>query len=220
MNALWVLSLYNTLHFFTTDLIEKVSTTYSILRTAFAQKTYLMLEGVSAPYERSAVLTASQCSAVPLWYYSKEVRAFIAWSAGEELVLRNHTRGGKPLSILSMSIMNDENELHDLTDFIGGVTVYHPDGVQPSVAHILAAWSLESKVVVNPLGPYAVQMITEGADSIAVPPDSQEPLNRLTVPEVARDQPEGARDGPEVARDGPEVARDGPEVARDGPEVE
>jgi hypothetical protein len=183
MNALWFLSFYNTLHFFTTDVIDKISRTYSILVTAFAQKTYVMLEGISAPYERSAVVTGGPSSAVPLWHYVKEARTFLACSAGEDL--QPYTRGGKPLSILSMTIMNDDHELYDLTEFIGDVTVYHTDGAQPSVAHILAAWSLESKHVLNPSGSYVVRMITAAADSIAVPADSQEQLNTLTAPAEA-----------------------------------
>lgn len=188
MNTLWWLSLYSYVHSCASSLSEKLLETYSILVTAFQKKSYLLLEGISAPYEHSAVLTGVSASAVPVWHYLKEAKAFIAWSAGQRLEhAENYVMGGKNLSILSMAIMDDTTQLYDLTDFIAGITVYHAGGLQPSVAHILAAWSLHSKIVLSASHAYLAHMITDTAESIAVPIDSQESLDTLVSPEGAEE---------------------------------
>lgn len=56
------------------------------------------------------------------------------------------------LPILSLEIRDGDTVLHDLTEFIGTMRVHvrGDDKFSPSIVHILSAWTITSKIVLNP----------------------------------------------------------------------
>jgi len=65
--------------------------------------------------------------------------------------------------------MYEERVVHDLTDFLENVEVFHANITMfPSIAHILGAWSLSSKIVLNPEHNYTVDIITDTGDTLSV----------------------------------------------------
>ena len=113
-------------------------------------------------------------SATPLWYYREDTKTFVEWSL-EFQTMDDAERGleAKELPILSMVIVDEERVIHDLTDFLGPVRVFHSSPtVFPSIAHIVGAWSLSSGIVLNPSNKYFANSITSSADTVAMPIDS------------------------------------------------
>jgi hypothetical protein len=56
------------------------------------------------------------------------------------------------LPLLSLEIQDGDIILHDLTEFVGTMRVHvrGDDKFSPSISHILSAWTLTSKVILNP----------------------------------------------------------------------
>lgn len=161
-----LLSLYNTVFDYTEAWFAKLTTFWNAFWSACRPKRHVFFEGICSPYEVSAVNVGAASSALPLWSY--EDRTFTQW----------RTLGGptQSLPILSLTISDEERELHDLTDFVESIRVSNTGEIFPSIAHILAAWSLSSKIVLDP-STYTVNIITTAADILTFPVTSNDFLN-------------------------------------------
>ena len=151
--------------------VTNVAYLYKTLVDAYSVKTYLLFERMVSPYNRSDVHLGSASSALPLWYYREDTRTFNEWS----LEYTENKRSEIP--ILSMAITDGERILHDLTDYMESVRVFHSTGAIPSIAHILGAWSLSSGIVLNPTNNYFVTVITSTADTVTLPMTDVKYLN-------------------------------------------
>jgi len=166
MNVLMLLSIYNTVFGYADAWFTKLTTFWNAFWAACSTKQHVFFEGICSPYEISEVNMGAASSALPLWSY--EDRTFTQW----------RTLGGptQSLPILSMTISDKEREIHDLTDFVESIRVCNTGETFPSIAHILGAWSLTSKIVLDPTA-YTVNVITTSADILTFPVTSTQALS-------------------------------------------
>jgi len=183
--VLFLLRAYNYLGKFIDTSVKNISYVYSTLDQAFRVKTHILFDGISAPYDK-ALVNVIASSAKPLWFYQGDSQTFIEWSRQFESIDDAKQLPAKTLPILSMAVVDADEVLHDLTDFLDTVTVHHSEGKFPSIAHILAAWTLSSGIVLDTQRPYFANMITSTANTIAVPIDTHEYLNTLLEEPVAQ----------------------------------
>jgi hypothetical protein len=162
--------MYNYLAYAVGTCATTIHTLYTGVRNAFSVKTHILFEGISTPYDKVLVNTGAPSSAMPLWWYNKDETAFIEWSPLND----RDVKKGVSLPILSMTIVDEGRAIHDLTDFLETVRVFHTNGVFPSIAHILGAWSLSSGIVLNTKREYFASIITSDADTLALPVDTHE----------------------------------------------
>ena len=169
MDALMLLRIYNRVFNAIDCCASNVSYIWTTLVNAYSVKTHLLFEGIAAPYLISSVNIGAPSSAVPLWRY--EEGRFLEWT----LTAPETSPKPRQLPILSMNVVSDDRVIHDLTDFVDSLRVSHsnPDTF-PSIAHILGAWSLSSRIVLNPANKYFVTIVTTTADTLAMPVDSHE----------------------------------------------
>jgi hypothetical protein len=177
MNLIVLLTYYNYAHSCIIGAVDAFFEIYDAVMHAFEKNLYVLFEGRSVAYSTSTVNAGAPSSAKPLWFYDKEVQTFVEWSTDREAVTTSTTK--KSLSALSLTIMNEGEILHDLTDFVSGISVQTFRGQQPSVAHILAAWALSSKIVLD--RSYEATIITDSADFVTVSVESQVPLGEVAT---------------------------------------
>ena len=139
---------------------------WTAVADSYAVKSYVFFDEIAAPYLRTAVNLGAPSSALPLWSYSIETNTFVEWGSGVDLK-------SVSLPFLSLAVVHKERVIHDLTDFVESIRVAHTNKTCfPSIAHILGAWSLSSKIVLNPTNQYFVNTITSTAETIAFPTTS------------------------------------------------
>lgn len=174
MNAMMLLRMYNTLYNGLYTCYTNVSYIWETLRNAYSDKVYLLFSGISAPYPKESVHVGAPSSAIPLWYYEKDTKTFVEWTRAHTTMEKTkpHLHLSR-LPILSMAVMYEERVVHDLTEFLENVQVFHANiSMFPSVAHILGAWSLSSKIVLNPEHKYTVDIIRDTGDTVSIKADS------------------------------------------------
>ena len=146
--------------------LHTISTVYKTIRDAFGPQVYLMFEQNGAPYLQSNTNVGVSSSALPFWYYDLQGKCFVEWELGTSIRQMFNKCGGMSLPILSMEIVSGDDVVYDLTDFIGNIKVHTQElGTYPSVAHILAAWYLESGIVLDTTRPFMVRMLDINADT-------------------------------------------------------
>ena len=178
---LCILRMYNTLSKAYTTVKGKLLQLYENAVFILSDKVYVLFENNATPYLRSSVNTGATSSAPPQWYFNKDTKSFIYWRFGESPEKSiYHYLGYDKLPILSMGITKGEECLHDLDDFINSITVYKPQEADfPNMAHLIGAWSLTSKIVLDSTRDYKVCLLTDMADSICVPIYTHESLDKL-----------------------------------------
>jgi hypothetical protein len=141
------LGYYNTFSSFCSSAQSTILKIYHALRVAFSPPYYIFFNGVDHPLPFSAVDLHAPGSAQPLWVYSQEANTFYEWPVHETDTINPHS-----LPILSLEIKDGDDVLHDLTEFVGTMRVHvrGDDKFSPSISHILSAWTLTSKIVLNP----------------------------------------------------------------------
>ncbi len=179
MNPLLLLSVYNHIHLLSEACVKHAQYLWQTLVDAYTIKTHIFFQGIASPYSSSTVHTRTRGSATPLWHYRADTKTFVEWSnqfqgmADAEAALQQTS-----LPILSMTIVDGEEVIHDLTEFIGPIRVFHSTPkVSPSIAHIIAAWSMSSGIVLHPSNNYLANTITNFADTVAIAINSHEYLN-------------------------------------------
>lgn len=175
LQALFVLRIYNYLESFIGQCSKNIGCLYTGLYGAFRVKTHLFFEDISTPYDKLSVNIGTPSSAIPQWYYRSDTKTFVEWSLEFQTMddaMQSLTAENIP--ILSMAVVDEERVIHDLTDFLETVRVFHSASKFPSIAHIIGAWSLASGIVLNTRKEYYVNIITNTADMIAMPIESHE----------------------------------------------
>jgi len=177
MDTLCMLRMYNRAYTFFTLCTTNVMYIWRTLVNAYRETTHVFFDGISTPYNKADVTIGTPSSAVPLWHYRKDTRTFVEWTVNAETAEDAQTMvgSGVPLPILSMTIVKEGKEIHDLTEFMASVQVYHSNrDTFPSIAHLLGAWSLSSRTVLKAADHYSAFSITTTADLIVLPTDSHE----------------------------------------------
>ena len=180
-NVLCMLRLYSRLSKWYDMLNNKFSQLYEKAVFIFSDKLYLLFENNPTPYLRSSVNTGAISSALPQWYFNQDTKSFIYWKVGEspEKSMYDYLAYSQ-LPVLSMAITKGDECVHDLDDFINSLTVYKPEDADfPSTAHLIGAWSLSSKIVLDTTRDYNVSLLTDAADSISLPLYTYEALDTL-----------------------------------------
>lgn len=170
----WLLGVYNTLEkvwVSTSDFYNKL---YIGVQYAFIEKVYYIFEFLPTPVLISSVNISAESSAVPEWYYLPDSNTFLEWEQGTPLSVLKQSEPLE-LPILSMEILEDDIVIFDLTNFIETMKVHTVQSeFFPSVAHILAAWSISSAVILDATREFKVRMITTKADTKEVLADNYE----------------------------------------------
>lgn len=165
--VLCLLRVYNMFQNFVRVTSSNMTYVYVSLVSAFSPKTYIYFEEIATPYLQHTVTLQPSCAA-PQWSYSEEKQVFTEWGYSSDAF-------PKALPILSMTIVDQDTVLYDISDFVERIRVTHSNrNTFPSVAHILGAWSLSSGIVLNTTKSYFAKMITISAETVTVPITSHE----------------------------------------------
>ena len=162
-------SLYSTLNSWMDRLVE----VFQVLTEPIH---YVFFEGNVTPYLLRKVNTWASGSAAPELLYSADSKIFVPWLPGQttDEILSQLLADSKLkcLPILSLEIVNEVEEVvYDLTDFLESVRYMEVDGLpQPTLFHILAAWSISSHVVPN-YSKYIVRYIDMNGDVKTMAPE-------------------------------------------------
>jgi hypothetical protein len=163
MDAMMLLRMYNRAWNVVDFCFINLKHIWTTVAESYTPKTYVFFDKISAPYSRTAVNVGAPSSALPLWSYNAETSTFVEWNSGVDA-----KRASLPL--LSLVVVDEERIIHDLTDFVESIRVVHSNAAHvPSIAHIIGAWSLSSKIVLNPTNEYFANTITTTAETIAFP---------------------------------------------------
>ena len=158
---------------------------YSGVADALSEKVYVLFESISSPYRLSAVNISASSSAMPDWYYFPDTYSFVEWMPGSTPKNGPMVNGDTyNLPILSMDILEGEDVVYDLTDFVSSVKVhtYSMDAL-PSIAHLLGAWSLHSHLVLDRERDFKIRIIDTNAKTLYLPFDNYDfmPLDSFEV---------------------------------------
>jgi len=117
------------------------------VRTALAPKYYLFFNGVAQAYATTSVELNKPGSARPIWVYSPEANTFLEWPLHDTDTIQYHQ-----LPILSLEIIDGEETVNDLSEFVGKIRVHvrGDDKFSPSISNIVSAWAISSKIVLDP----------------------------------------------------------------------
>jgi hypothetical protein len=121
---------------------------------------YVFFENNNTPYHTSDFKTSGAGVSPVAWYYNLVTRNFCMPNVSD------YDKVTHRLSFLSAEITYGELRLYDITDFIGNVT--YSTGlrnVAPTPEQIVAAWALETGVVVSRSGSIKLSVITDDGDS-------------------------------------------------------
>ena len=166
---LWLLTSYNSIETTVSRSWHRLRNLYANLSDALQEKRYILFEAIPAPYLASMVSPSVACSAVPEWYYIPDKNCFVEWNVTSsiETIMKENVRD---LPILSMEIIDSHGVIYDLTEFIQTTQVYSlTNHLFPCIAHILAAWSVYSGIVLNPTKGLLACIIDIHANNIELP---------------------------------------------------
>ena len=85
----------------------------------------------------------------PYMLYDIKERVFIPWISSRSIDDILNTEKQISLPVLSLTINYAEEIIYDLTEFIENMRVFHINGVNPAVAHIISIWQIHSGVILD-----------------------------------------------------------------------
>ena len=162
-----LLSYYNWLSSLCTTTTRTVQRFYDSLVKAFSPNTYIFFRDVEFAYPSSSISFQTHGSAYPAWLYSADTLTFTEWPEGDK---------PSKLPVLSMEVVDEDEVIYDLTDFVNEINVIQLEDSTtfPSVGQILNAWTLSSKIVLDPK--LRVSLITATAETVNMDLRSSAPL--------------------------------------------
>ena len=162
-----LLSYYNWLSSLCTTTTRTVQRFYDSVVKVFSPNIYTFFRDVEFPYPSSSISFQTHGSAYPAWLYSSDTFTFTEWPEGDTT---------SKLPVLSMEVVDGEEVLYDLTEFVNEINVVREEDSTsfPSVGQILNAWTLSSKIVLDPK--LRVTMITATAETVNTDLRSSVPL--------------------------------------------
>jgi hypothetical protein len=165
--VLWCLSLYNLYSSFCTRISNFFKKVITAVKRIYTAEHYIFLHNIDYPFLNTEIELVDEYSAKPEWKYVADQYQFFEWYPEGNTTVEN-SFSSHSLPMLSMEILDGDTMLYDLTDFIENIRVYNstPNNHTPSIKQIIAAWSLHSKVVLNPTRNFSVQYINENAETV------------------------------------------------------
>ena len=130
---------------------------YKAIQSVYVPTNYIFFANVNTPYIENKVNLYSPRSATPIWVYSPDTRKFTAW--GDSDALFSHA-----LPVLSIEILENDEVMYDLTDFIETIRVYNTQK-SPSLTHIIYAWVLSSELILDPHRIFTIRYMTDTAET-------------------------------------------------------
>ena len=130
---------------------------YKAIQGVYVPTNYIFFANVNTPYAENKANFYSPRSAAPIWLYSPDTHRFTAW--GDSDTLFSHA-----LPVLSIEILEDDEVMYDLTDFIETIRVYNTQK-SPSLTHIIHAWVLSSELVLDPHRNFTIRYMTDTAET-------------------------------------------------------
>ena len=162
--ALWLLGVFNTLNSVFESMLGFVSRLVNAAKTVIGPQLYYCFYGYPIPLPILYFEASASSSAQYEWIYDAVSKYFFV---PEEGVAAAKGKRGVTLPILSLEIVEGDDVLYDLTDFVEGVRVFHgAEAAVPSVAHLLGAWSLSSGIVLDMERDFKVRVMTTDADTL------------------------------------------------------
>jgi len=155
MNAtciLFLLRAYSKLSDFTVRAVTTFGELVHVMIGVFVPKVYYMFRGTAGAYNIEDYIPWATGSARPEWVYHTGNSTWYPWTGHLHNTLSPPTFHAHPLPILSLEIVDGERAHYDLTDFLEPMRVGQLGDVllsTPSVAHLVSAWSVSSRVVVD-----------------------------------------------------------------------
>lgn len=149
--ALFIQSLWNLVsHVFETTKTVSVS----VVRGLQA-KNYVFFQGSTYPYRQQEYSLTGPGVPPIEWYYNADTKLFLSSSlvATTDEYQRHH------MPWLSGQIRYNDLVLYDITEFLE--ELYWAGTTRPSPAHVLAAWSLDSGIVIQNTNKITIQTINE-----------------------------------------------------------
>jgi hypothetical protein len=117
--------------------------------TLFSPRYFIFFEGTHTPHMFHITNPRASGSAAPNLMYNADTHLFFPWSLGytfEELQQLKHRTTG----VLSIELVDKDTNLvhYDLTDFVESVRYVEADDAgEPSIWHIISAWTISSGIV-------------------------------------------------------------------------
>jgi hypothetical protein len=149
-------------------------------------KFYGFFKGSTYPYLLRMAHLYATGSAKLEHVFSFDDRCFFPYIENDEFAIERPNERPTSFPLLSLELFDPtENKVHyDLTDFVESVKVIHVKGSpSPSIAHILAAWQLISRVIVDTTR-FKARYINNDGDSQEVDLTSTVPLFEEKTPET------------------------------------
>ena len=148
-------------------------------------KYYGFFEGDSHPYLLRMTQLYATGSAKLEHIFDSDSRVFFPYIETDNHSIETPEGKARPFPILSLDIVDGEDSTqYDLTDFLETMTFYHVKGYPvPSIAHIMAAWQLFSRVVVDQ-SRFTARYITDEGDTVEVNLSNTDPLVKEKTPDT------------------------------------
>ena len=165
--VLWFLSLYNTLMSF----FNAVAHLYKKIHTAiYENNTYIFFKDIGYPVPENLTNIESSKSALPQWKYVADQYQFFEWYPGGNTTVLN-CASSNSLPMLSMEILDGDEVIYDLSDFIASVRVYNSTAAAPtpSIGHVVAAWMLDAGTILNPSRNFILRYVNMSAEIVDLP---------------------------------------------------
>jgi hypothetical protein len=125
--------------------------------------TYVFFDKNYTPYHTSDFKTTGPGIAPIAWHYSSDSLTFSTPNLDEVGIVLH------PLPFLAAQIKYGDLILYDITEFVGKIKCFSQRHDTPSPELIVAAWSLESGIVVSQTGLIQLSIITDEGDSKNIP---------------------------------------------------
>jgi hypothetical protein len=150
--ALFLLRAYSKLSDVTIRTISTIGELIHVMIGVFVPKIYYMFRNVTGGYHIEEYIPWATGSARPEWVFHSGNSTWYPWTGHIHDTLNSPTFHTHPLPILSLEIVDGERAHYDLTDFLEPMRIGQLGDVllqTPSVAHLVSAWSISSRVVVD-----------------------------------------------------------------------
>lgn len=163
----WFLWAYNQLTNFLNCVSHKLKKLYAAL---YENNVYIFFKDLDYPVLESMTNVESSKSALPQWKYIIDQYQFFEWYPGGTTTVQN-CLSSHSLPYLSMEILDGEEVIYDLTDFIEYARVYNStdEETSPSIQQIVTAWMLDARTVLNPRRGFKLRYIDTNGDTVCLP---------------------------------------------------
>ena len=170
-------NLYESVYFRMSKLFIKIDQLCSL---AFTPAYYIFFNGYYTPYMYSRTNPWASGSAEPTILYNYDTNVFFPYTVYHSMFDTNLMATAKHIPILSLDIIDSNDKVqYDLTDFIETMRyIQYDDSGLPTLAQIVAAWSLSSHIVLD-YSRFSIRYINQYGDTIKALLDDASDINQL-----------------------------------------